>query len=134
MDTLTKQQRSRCMGRIKSKNTLPEVVVRKILTQLGIKYRLHVKKLPGTPDIVISRIKTIFFINGCFWHQHEGCKRQSIPKTNLNYWVPKLEKNISRQKESIETLEKAGWKVVIIWECEIKNYSIIYSKIRSLIL
>jgi DNA mismatch endonuclease (patch repair protein) len=121
------------MSKIKSKNTLPEIVVRKILTQLCIRYRLHVKKLPGIPDIVISKMKTVVFINGCFWHQHEGCKRRSVPKTNLNYWGPKLEKNIARQKEDVLALEGAGWKVIIIWECETKNRDCLSLKLKKLL-
>jgi len=121
MDNLTKEQRKLCMTRIRSRNTNPEKVVRKILTHLGWRYRLHNTRLPGKPDIVISKIKTVFFVNGCFWHQHKNCKRQTMPKTNIQYWQNKLERNVEKQKEDIKLLEKDGWKVYIIWECETKN-------------
>jgi len=121
MDNLTKEQRSFCMSRIRSKDTQPEVAVRKALSRLGIRYRLHNAKLPGKPDIVITKKDTVIFINGCFWHQHKGCKRQTMPKVNVQYWSEKLASNIQRQKNNIKELKKAGWKVVILWECETKH-------------
>ena len=121
MDTFTKQQRKKCMSRIRSKNTTPEKIVRKILTQMGYRYRLQVKKLPGKPDIVIGKKRLVIFINGCFWHQHKGCKRQSLPKTNIEYWHNKLNGNVIRQKDNIKKLKKDGWNALIIWECEVKK-------------
>jgi DNA mismatch endonuclease, patch repair protein len=118
MDTFTKQQRKKCMSRIRSKNTTPEKNVRKILTQMHYRYRLQVKKLSGKPDIVIGKNKLAIFINGCFWHQHEGCKRQTLPKTNIEYWHKKLKGNVTRQKNNLEILNKNGWNTLIIWECE----------------
>lgn len=114
-------QRRLCMSRIKSTNTSPEIRVRKILTEFGLRYRLHVKRLPGKPDVIIPKIKTVFFINGCFWHQHKGCKRRSMPRTNIKYWGRKLEGNIQKQKESIKDLRRLGWKTAVIWECQTKN-------------
>ena len=131
MDNLTKKQRKFCMSRIKSKNTQPEKIVRKILSRLGWRYRLHNTKLSGKPDIVISKIKTIFFINGCFWHQHKGCKWQSIPKTNIEYWSKKLRRNVEKQKEDIRILKKDGWKVNVIWECETKNENNLIKKLKK---
>lgn len=119
------------MTRITSKNTRPEKIVRQILTKQGWRYRLHSRKLPGKPDIVISKIKTIIFINGCFWHQHKGCKRQAMPKSNLGYWRKKLKRNIEKQKQDIKELKKAGWKVVIFWECEIKNEKKLSKKLKT---
>ena len=133
MDNLTKTQRKKCMSRIRSKNTAPEYAVRKALTNEGIRYRLHVGKLPGKPDIVISRLKKVVFINGCFWHQHQGCRRNARPKTNKNYWLPKLEKNVKRQKEDIKELKKMGWKTYIIWECEVKNDKKLKKKIKRIL-
>lgn len=121
MDTFTKDKRTECMSRIRSKDTSPEIAVRKFLTSNGLRYRLHSAKLAGKPDIVLSRFRTVIFINGCFWHQHKGCKRQSVPKSNKRYWNKKLENNIIKQKESISSLKKQGWKVIVIWECEAKN-------------
>ena len=131
MDTFTKEQRSLCMSKIRSKDTGPEVAVRKILYSFGYQYRLHRKDLPGKPDIVLPKRKIAVFVNGCFWHQHEGCKRKSFPKTNTKYWEYKLNKNISRQKENIKLLEDSGWKVFLIWECEAKNGNLLEGKIRN---
>lgn len=121
VDKFTKEQRSYCMSRIKAKDTKPELAVRKALTQLGFRYRLHVSKLPGKPDMVIAKKKLIIFINGCFWHQHKGCKLQSMPKSNPAYWRKKLDSNVARQNEDIKILRKLGWKVIIIWECQAMN-------------
>lgn len=134
MDNLTKEQRRICMSRIRGKNTKPEKIVRKILTQFGLKYRLHNTKLPGKPDIVISKIKTIFFINGCFWHQHRGCKRQAVPKANIEYWGAKLKRNVEKQKEDIKLLRKDDWKVHIIWECETKDENRLIKKLKKILL
>ena len=133
MDTLTKQQRARCMSRIRSKGTRPEIIVRKVLTKLGWRYRLHIAKLQGRPDIVIPKNKTALFINGCFWHQHKGCKRQSIPKTNVAYWEKKLKGNVERQKKDIKVLRKLGWRVRVIWECQTKQEDHLEKKLRSIL-
>ncbi len=109
------------MAQIRSKHTEPELKVRKALTELGWKYRLHLRKLPGEPDIVISKIKAAIFINGCFWHQHKGCKRCTMPKTNIEYWSKKLEGNIQKQRQNIKDLRRLGWKTAVIWECQTKN-------------
>ena len=120
-DHLSKDKRSWNMSRISSKNTKPELIVRKIFYQNGVRYRLHAKDLPGKPDISSKKQKFAVFVNGCFWHQHKGCKRSNKPKSNKSYWIPKLERNIQRQKESINSLEEMGYKTSIIWECELKN-------------
>lgn len=129
-DTFTLQKRSEIMSRIIGKNTSPEIAVRKILYRLGCRYRLHDRKLSGKPDIVIRRLKTVFFINGCFWHQHKGCKRQSVPKSNLDYWRNKLKFNVEKQRKDIRELKKLGWKVFIIWECETKNGQKLHKKLK----
>lgn len=118
MDKVTPDQRSWNMSKIKSKDTLPELRVRKTLTDFGFRYRLHVKTLPGKPDIVLNKYKTAVFVNGCFWHQHKKCKRASMPKTNLDYWKHKLEVNVSRQKIDLIALKDLGWNSLIIWECQ----------------
>lgn len=134
MDTLTKAQRSHCMSRIRSKNTAPELAVRRALTQLGLRYRLHVRELPGTPDIVISKKKLTIFINGCFWHQHKGCRRKSIPKSNTVYWHRKLERNIINQKSQITALKKADWKTAVIWECRTKDEGRLIKELKKRII
>lgn len=132
MDTITKQQRSINMSKIRSKNTSPEVIVRKILLGMGFRYRLHLASLPGKPDVILKKYKTAIFINGCFWHQHKNCKRSSIPKSNKDYWVPKLENNIQRQKENISQLKRLGWKPLIIWECEVKKIDELTQKLSKI--
>src|SRR3989344_7645346 len=123
MDKITKKQRSWNMSRIRSRDTLPEKIARKFLSGLNYRYRLHDNKLSGKPDIVIKERKKIIFINGCFWHQHKGCKRRAMPKTNKSYWGNKLRRNVEKQGEDIKKLKKLGWKIKIIWECEAKNSS-----------
>jgi len=109
------------MSQIKSKDTKPELIVRKYLFANGFRYRLHVKDLPGKPDIVLPKYKTVIFVNGCFWHGHEGCIEASKPKTNSEFWENKIQKNIKRDRNNIKLIENLGWKVIIIWECELKN-------------
>ena len=133
MDNLTKEQRKLCKSRIRSKSTKPEKIVRIVLTDLGWKYRLHNARLPGKPDIVISKIKTIIFINGCFWHQHKGCRKQAMPKANIEYWKFKLKRNVDKQKEDIKKLKSDGWKVYIIWECQTKNEKTLIKKMQKIL-
>jgi len=108
------------MRTVKSANTKPEIIVRKFLFLKGLRYRLHDKKLPGTPDIKLSKYKCAIFINGCFWHGHE-CRKQLIPKSNVDFWEAKIAKNISRDENALKDLQKLGWKVITIWECELKK-------------
>jgi len=122
MDTITKEQRSLNMSRIRSKNTLPELLIRKALWRMGYRYRLHYKKLPGKPDIVIVKQRIVFFIHGCFWHRHKNCIEASRPKTNSEYWEAKINKNIERDKTHKREIEQLGWKVIIIWECKVKHH------------
>jgi len=131
MDKIDKNTRSRNMSLIKSKNTSPELIVRKWLHAQGFRFRIHKKNLPGTPDIVLPKHNLIVFINGCFWHQHPGCKRASLPKSNKEYWIPKLEKNIANQRIASKQLCLAGWRVLILWECEIRNSNKYQSLLRS---
>lgn len=120
-DNLTREQRKKNMRNIHSKNSLPEKVVRSYLHINGFRFRLHRKDLPGKPDIVLPKYKTVIFINGCFWHQHRGCKRATIPKSNKEYWIPKLERNKTRDKENKKKLVKLGWNPIEIWECQINS-------------
>ena len=133
MDNLTKEQRKLCMAEIRSKNTKPEIVVRKALSKLGAKYRLHNSKLAGKPDIVISKAKKIIFINGCFWHQHKNCKKQALPKANKKYWGPKLQRNVEKQEQDIKLLKKQGWKVYKIWECQTNNENKLTQKLSKIL-
>lgn len=116
------------MAAVKSKNTKPEMQVRKILHSLGYRFRLHRKDLPGKPDIVLPKFKTVIFINGCFWHQHVGCKHASIPQTNTEFWEKKLSNNVERDRKNYQALFDMGWKVLVIWECEVKK--LISDKVR----
>ena len=118
-DNHSKQTRSYNMSQIKSKNSKPESLVRKYLFAHGLRFRKNDKRYPGHPDIVLPKYKTAIFINGCFWHMHIGCKRAVIPKSNTDYWIPKLKHNQARDKNNVVLLTKAGWKVITIWECEL---------------
>lgn len=120
-DVFTKEKRSEVMARIRNKNTKIEEVVRKWLFKNGFRYRKNDRRYPGIPDIVLSKYRTVIFINGCFWHGHEGCKYYTIPKTRTEFWVNKINGNIVRDKRNIEELEKLGWKILIIWECELRK-------------
>ena len=115
------EQRSRNMSAIKSKNTKPEIKVRKVLHSMGYRFRLHSKDLPGSPDIVLPKYKTVIFLHGCFWHRHENCKYASTPKTRQEFWNKKFNENINRDKINQENLSSKGWKIIIVWECEIKD-------------
>ncbi len=119
-DKLTPEQRHRCMSRIRSKNTRPEMLVRKFLFAHGFRYRVNVRTLPGTPDIVLRRFKTAIFINGCFWHGHEGCRYYVLPKSNVEFWERKIERNRNRDAANHMRLRLMGWSVVQIWECQLK--------------
>ena len=115
------EQRSRNMSAIKSKNTKPEIKVRKVLHSMGYRFRLHRKDLPGSPDIVLPKYKTVIFVHGCFWHRHKNCKYASTPKTRQEFWEAKFRENINRDKLNQENLSSKGWKIIILWECEIKD-------------
>lgn len=120
-DTLTPQQRHLCMSNIHSSSTKPEVKLRKELWSKGFRYRKNDKRLPGSPDIVLPKHRTVIFIHGCFWHGHKGCKYYTIPKTNREFWVGKVEKNQKRDEDVWRQLEAKGWSVIIVWECELKK-------------
>lgn len=108
------------MSRIKCKNTKPEETVRKYLFSNGFRYRKNDKRLPGTPDIVLPKYKTVIFVNGCFWHGHKGCRYFVVPKTNTDFWLNKINTNIERDKCKQEALKELGWNVVVVWECELR--------------
>lgn len=133
MDIFSKEVRSRIMTAIKGKDTKPEIAVRKLLHSLGYRYRLHKKDLPGKPDIVLPKHKTTIFVHGCFWHQHEKCCRAILPKSNINYWIPKLERNKHKFEEDKKALEDMGWIVYTVWECETKVPDDLSLKIKKLL-
>lgn len=136
MDVHDKKTRSYNMSRIKGKNTKPEEIVRKYLFSKGFRYRKNDKRLPGTPDIVLPKYKTVIFVNGCFWHGHEDCRYFVWPKDNADFWKKKIEDNISRDKNVIEMLKRQNWAVIVVWECELKKQTLsrTLQKINELIL
>ena len=119
---MTPEQRSRCMAAVKSKNTKPEILVRKFLFSKGLRFRIK-SKLPGHPDIVLPKYKTVVFVDGCFWHGHPGCKYATMPKTNTDFWQSKISTNQARDLRQTEELSALGWKVIRIWECSLRGTS-----------
>lgn len=131
-DSLTPEKRSWNMSQIRAQDTSIEVKVRKYLFSQGFRYRKNVKGLPGKPDIVLPKYRTVVFIHGCFWHRHENCKRATTPKSRLDYWLPKFDRNVQNDRKHREELEKAGWNVVTIWECEVnKSFDETMEKLTS---
>ncbi|MFD1303663.1 very short patch repair endonuclease [Methylobacterium marchantiae] len=129
IDTLTPEARSRNMSRIRGKNTKPELVVRRILRSTGVGYRLHVKALPGCPDIVMAGRRRIIEVRGCFWHRHPGCRFAYEPKTRQEFWNTKLEANVARDRQNEAILSEKGWHVLVIWECEIRDLGALRERI-----
>jgi DNA mismatch endonuclease (patch repair protein) len=119
-DVHDKATRSYNMSRIKGKDTKPEMIVRRFLHSHGFRYRLHVKDLPGKPDIVLPKYKTVIFVHGCFWHGHEGCKYFVVPKTRTEWWLEKIGRNTENDKKAINAVQKLGWRVIMLWECGLK--------------
>ena len=128
---MTKEQRSRCMASIHSKDTKPELLVRKFLFAHGFRYRLNHPRLPGHPDIVMRKYRTVIFVNGCFWHGHEECGGYRLPKTNVEFWRRKIERNRTRDKEEQQRLADMGWHCITVWECQLRP-SVCGRTLRSL--
>ena len=128
-DKLSAEHRSRNMAAIRSKNMKPELAVRSLVHNLGFRFRLHKKELPGKPDLVFSSLKKAIFVHGCFWHQHNACREGRMPGSRQEYWIPKLSRNVARDAQHIRDLKKDGWNVLIIWECETKEIPSIQRKI-----
>ena len=120
-DTVAPEVRRRIMAAVPTRDSKPEITVRRLLHRLGYRFRLHRRDLPGTPDIVLPGRKSAIFVHGCFWHQHEGCKKARRPKSNVEYWNRKLDENIARDTRETLALELAGWRVIVVWECELNN-------------
>lgn len=121
MDRLTPERRSALMGRVGSKDTSPELLLRRFLWSLGLRYRVHVGTLPGRPDIVIPALRKVILVHGCFWHGHRRCKHGKLPKSKLRYWGPKIEGNIARDARHRRALRAMGWKALVIWECQMRE-------------
>lgn len=131
MDIVSPQKRSQMMAGIKGKNTKPEMVVRKLVCGMGFRFRLHRKDLPGSPDLVIPRLRKVIFVHGCFWHRHSGCRLAYTPKSNAQYWLDKFEANMRRDALALEALGDLGWEILIVWECELLNLPALAQKLHS---
>ncbi|MBP6964996.1 MAG: DNA mismatch endonuclease Vsr [Armatimonadetes bacterium] len=121
MDVFDAITRSRIMARVRNADTKPEIVVRALLHRLGFRFRLHRRDLPGRPDIVLPKHRTVVLVHGCFWHSHADCKKGTIPRTNRQFWTDKLSGNVARDRQTTQRLSHLGWRVVVIWECETRN-------------
>ena len=121
MDRLTPDRRSANMARVRGKNTAPELAVRRALHRMGYRYRLHRRDLPGSPDIVLSRRRLALFVHGCFWHRHADCRRSTTPQTRREFWEAKFAANVERDRRHVAALEAAGWRVEVLWECNIRS-------------
>jgi DNA mismatch endonuclease (patch repair protein) len=135
VDIWSKEKRSEVMSKIRGKNTKPEMILRSGLFRKGFRFRVNQKDLPGKPDIVLRKYRTVIFVHGCFWHFHKNCKEGRIPSSNSHFWKEKLEKNIKKDKKNIKALINIGWKVIVVWECKIENEtnSVISKIVNSLI-
>ena len=135
VDTLTKEKRSWNMSRITGRNTKPEILLRSLLHREGFRFRLHDKRLPGKPDIVLPRHRTVIFVNGCFWHRHNNCEYAYTPKSRQEFWLNKFQGTVQRDQEKQKMLADLGWQVLVVWECELKrNSSLLVSDISSKLL
>lgn len=122
MDRLTAEHRSWLMSRVKSRDTKPELLVRKLVFAMGYRYRLHVRDLPGKPDLVFSRKRKVIFVHGCFWHGHERCRYGRLPKTRQEFWSNKIEQNRARDVRTVSELKNGGWRVLEVWQCQLKDF------------
>jgi DNA mismatch endonuclease (patch repair protein) len=130
MDRLSREARSAHMRLIRKVDTKPELRVRQVAHALGFRFRLHRKDLPGTPDVVFPRLRKVILVNGWFWHQHPGCRLARLPKSRLEYWLPKLERNLQRDAEKLLALAEAGWTALVVWECETKDGEALAERLR----
>jgi len=132
-DVYSPEKRSAVMRRVKGRNTTPEMTVRRALTRLGARYRLHRKDLPGNPDIVMPGRRLALFVHGCFWHGHDCARGSRVPKQNREYWVAKVGRNVARDARSVEALAALGWRVETIWECDLKDAAVLEARLRALL-
>ena len=131
VDTLTIPERSLLMAKIKGKNTRPEIAVRSLLHRVGYRFRIHVSSLPGKPDIVLTRYRTVVFVHGCFWHRHNGCKASTTPKSHRRFWAEKFRRNVANDRKHLGQLHRLGWRVVVVWECQLKRPDWVLAKIEK---
>ncbi|SEO62469.1 T/G mismatch-specific endonuclease [Duganella sp. CF517] len=130
VDSLDQAARSAVMARVRGKNTKPEMIVRKLVFAAGYRYRLHVRKLPGSPDLVFPSRKKVIFVHGCFWHRHDNCAASRIPKSRVDFWSDKLNGNKARDQRNQEALIHAGWRVLVVWECELGDLIVLEDRLR----
>lgn len=130
MDKLSPERRSANMARIRSQNTSPELILRKLIHGLGYRFRLHRNDLPGKPDLVFPSRKEVIFVHGCFWHQHRECREGRMPGSRLEYWGPKLRRNRERDALAQSSLKKQGWRYLVVWECELKNITAVLKRVK----
>lgn len=131
VDRLTPERRSRLMSHVRSKDTTPELQVRRQLHAMGYRFRLYRKDLPGKPDIVLPKYGAAIFVNGCFWHRHRGCKKASMPSTNVEFWNEKFRRNVARDRKNVGLLRRAGWRVLTVWECQTKDEERLRAKLED---
>ena len=132
-DTLTPLERSRLMAKIKGKNTGPERAVRALLHRAGYRFRLHVRNLPGTPDVVLPRHRTVVFVHGCFWHRHPMCKTASTPKSHRKFWADKFARNVANDRKHRRQLRRLGWRVITIWDCQLRHPERVLARINKIL-
>lgn len=134
VDIISEERRSWNMSRIRSKNTKPEMIVRSMLHRMGLRFRLHDRKLPGNPDIVLPKYKTVIFVHGCFWHRHSGCRYAYTPKSRIDFWEEKFSRNIKRDQEVRCKLEIINWKALTVWECEARDVQSLMAKLKLILI
>jgi DNA mismatch endonuclease (patch repair protein) len=131
VDRLTPERRSHLMAQVRSRNTTPELAVRRLAYSLGYRFRLHRRDLPGCPDLVFPSRNAVVFVHGCFWHRHKGCSKSSMPSTHVEFWTAKFSQTIQRDKRVSEQLERQGWRVLVIWQCEIRDRETLTRRLQS---
>ena len=129
-DNLTTEQRKKAMSSVRQQDTKPEKLVRSILHRLGFRFRKNVSSIAGKPDIVLPKYKTIIFVHGCFWHQHENCRKAARPTSNTEFWNTKLDKNVKRDKQTVKELKSLGWNVLTVWTCEMRDKELLIEKLK----
>ena len=130
MDNLTTEERSEIMSRVRSRDTKPEMIVRRLVHSLGYRYRLHLRSLPGAPDLVFTKRKKVIFVHGCYWHRHDNCPNARIPKSHVTFWQEKLEGNRDRDERNEEQLRELGWDILVVWECQLRDHESLKERIR----
>ncbi len=131
MDIIDKEARSRLMGRIRGKDSKPEMVVRRIAHRLGFRFRLHRRDLPGSPDLVFPARRKVVFVHGCYWHRHHGCRLAYEPKSNVEFWADKFTANVARDRKALEDLRDQGWDTLVVWECEANDSEFVASRLLA---